>query len=100
MPQLWHTHAMTRIRISTTVDSDLLNTARSARGGVNDARLLDEALGLLVAQHQRAEIDAAIAQGYARHPIDEPDEWGNLVEFIDAVRARGADGPHDLGAWS
>jgi hypothetical protein len=32
----------------------------------------------------RAEIDAAYA-AYDTHPIDEPDEWGDLASFRDAA---------------
>jgi GNAT superfamily N-acetyltransferase len=35
----------------------------------------------------RAEIDSAYAQAYAEHPLDEPDEWGDLGSFLDAARA-------------
>lgn len=77
---------MARTRLSTTVDRDLLEDARRMRNGVNDAELIDEALGALLAQHRAAEIDAAYAVAYAAHPIDEPDEWGDLESFRAAVR--------------
>lgn len=66
--------------MSTTVDEGLLATARSIRRDVTDAALLDEALRALVARHRAAEIDAAYA-AYDEHPIDEPDEWGDLESF-------------------
>ena len=34
-------------------------------------------------QHREAEIDAAY-EAYDRHPLDEPDEWGDLAAFLDA----------------
>jgi hypothetical protein len=76
-----------RTRISTTVDDDLLQRARGLRAGVNDARLFDEALHALVARHRAAVRDAAYA-AYDDHPIDEPDEWGDLASFQNAASAR------------
>ena len=71
---------MSRVRVSTTVDGDLLESARRLRKDVNDANLLDEALGALVAIHRGGEIDAAYA-AYDDSPIDESDDWGNLNTF-------------------
>ncbi len=71
---------MSRVRVSTTVDGDLLESARRLRVGVNDAKLLDEALSALVAVNRTGEIDAAYA-AYDDYPIDESDAWGNLNEF-------------------
>jgi hypothetical protein len=45
---------------------------------------LDEALGALVARHRAAEIDEAYAN-YDDHPLDEPDEWGDLASFREAA---------------
>lgn len=81
---MWHNHAMTRVRVSTTVDRALLEAARAARAGVNDARLLDEALQALLARHRRAEIDAAYA-AYDEHPLSEPDAWGDLESWREAA---------------
>ena len=77
---------MSRVRVSTTVDGDLLTRARRLRSGVTDASLLDEALTALVAQHRAAEVDAAYA-AYDAHPLDELDEWGDLASFRDAAGA-------------
>lgn len=71
---------MARVRVSTTVDEDLLRTARRLRADVTDAALLDEALGALVDRNRAAEIDAGYA-AYDRHPPSEPDEWGDLASF-------------------
>ena len=79
---------MARTRISTTVDPDLLADARSAHGGGTDASLMEAALRSFLDQHRRAEIDADYARGYAEQPLDQPDEWGDLASFGDAVRAR------------
>lgn len=66
------------------------------RTGVTDAVLIDEALTALLARHRRAEVDASYA-AYDQHPIDEPDEWGDLASFrravnLDSVERREATG--------
>jgi hypothetical protein len=76
---------MARTRVSTTVDEDLLAEARAKCQAVNDAALLDQALEALLASRRSAEIDAAYEKAYAEHPVDEPDEWGDLASFIDAA---------------
>lgn len=75
---------MSRIRLSTTVDADLLETARNVRSGDTDAAMIDEALQALVARHRNAEIDASYA-AYDDHPLDEADEWGDLASFREAA---------------
>jgi hypothetical protein len=82
----WHTNGMTRTRVSTTVNEDLLASARRVCSGLTDAALIDEALEALLARHRSAEIDESYA-GYDKHPVDEPDEWGNLAEFRQAAAA-------------
>jgi hypothetical protein len=77
---------MTRIRVSTTVDGDLLARARGVRAGATDAVLVDEALRALLARHHAVEIDAAYA-AYDEHPLNEPDEWGDLASFREAAAA-------------
>ncbi|RDH80544.1 DUF2191 domain-containing protein [Mycolicibacterium moriokaense] len=77
---------MSRIRLSTTVDAELLTSARAARSGLNDAALIDQALAALVAQHRSAEIDASYAR-YDERPPDEPDEWGDLASWRRAAGA-------------
>ena len=72
---------MSRTRISTTVNEDLLTRARALRAWSNDATLIDDALAALLARHRSAEIDAAYAVAYAAHPLDEADEWGDLASF-------------------
>ena len=76
----WHAGGMNRARLSTTVDATLLDRARSLRSGVTDAILVDEALAALIARHRAAEIDASYT-AYEEHPLDEPDEWGDLASF-------------------
>ncbi len=72
---------MPRTRVSTTVDADLLVRARRVCAVATDAALLDQALGALVARHRDAETDAAYAAAYGSHPLEEPDEWGDLAAF-------------------
>lgn len=76
---------MARTRLSTTVDKALLDHARRARAESSDAELIDEALAALLARDRAAEIDAAYAAAYAQHPLDEPDEWGDLASFREAA---------------
>jgi len=85
-PTEWHADGMNRIRLSTTVDAKLLGTARSVRSGVTDATLIDEALGALLVRHRSAEVDASYA-AYDEHPVDEPDEWGDLASWRKAAAA-------------
>jgi hypothetical protein len=75
---------MARIRLTATVDAELLQSARGFRPGVTDAALLDEALSALRPRHSDAEIDASYA-AYDEHPLDEPDGWGDLTSFRRAV---------------
>lgn len=77
---------MTRARISTTVDQELLTRAREAHGAGTDASLVEEALQSLLANHRRAEIDASYS-AYDAHPVDEPDEWGHLASWRAAAAA-------------
>lgn len=72
--------------MSTTVDESLLTSARRLRSELTDAALLDEALEALTARHRAAEIDAAY-EAYDEHPLDEPDEWGDLESFREAAAA-------------
>lgn len=77
---------MTRARVSTTVDEELLAQARGVRSGATDAVLIEEALRALLARHRAGEIDAAYA-AYDEHPLDEPDDWGDLASFREAAAA-------------
>jgi len=75
---------MARTRISTTVDAELLATARRARSGLADSVLIDEALAALLTRQRAAELDAAYA-AYDAHPLEEGDEWGDLASFRAAA---------------
>ena len=77
---------MPRVRVSTTVDESLLSQAREVSSGTTDAAMLDEALHALLARHRAGEVDASYV-AYDSHPIDEPDEWGDLASFRDAAAA-------------
>lgn len=72
--------------MSTTVDGTMLAEARRIRGDATDAALLDEALQALLARHHAGEVDAAYA-AYDTHPLDEPDDWGDLASFRSAAAA-------------
>ena len=82
----WHNSGMSRVRVSTTVDEGLLEDARRLRSKLTNAALLDEALEALLARHRSAEVDASYA-AYDEHPLDEPDEWGDLASFREAAAA-------------
>jgi hypothetical protein len=68
------------------VDEQLLAKARSLRTNSTDAVLVDEALRALLLRHRAAEIDSAY-EAYDEHPINEPDEWGDLESFRTAAAA-------------
>lgn len=68
------------------MDSDLLAHARGIRSDVTDAAIIDEALAALLARHRAAEVDASYA-AYDEHPLDEPDDWGDLASFRRAAAA-------------
>ncbi|MDE0215344.1 MAG: DUF2191 domain-containing protein [bacterium] len=74
---------MSRRRVSTTVDNDLLGRARRLEEWPNDAAMMDAALDALVGRYREAEIDAAY-EAYDRCPLDERDEWGDLASFHEA----------------
>ena len=77
---------MARTRVSTTVDDGLLAEARRMVPSETDAALFDAALVALLAAHRRAEVDEQYA-AYDHHPLDEPDEWGDLASFRAAAAA-------------
>jgi hypothetical protein len=83
---MWHDIAMTRVRVSTTVDEHLLASARQALSPLTDAAMLDQALTALLDRHRAAEIDTAYA-AYDAHPLEEPDAWGDLASFREAAAA-------------
>jgi hypothetical protein len=82
----WHSYGMTRTRLSTTVDDQLLTSARELRSGMTDAALIDEALEALLMRYRSAVVDASYA-AYDKYPIDEPDAWGDLSTFRQAAAA-------------
>lgn len=74
---------MSRVRISTTVDEDMLAEVRSLVGG-NDASVVEAAFAALIASHRAAQHDAAYAT-YEDVPLDQPDAWGDLASWRDAA---------------
>ena len=84
MPHLCYKDGMARVRISTTVDEQLLAAARERRSGMNDSALIDEALDALLARNRAVEIDATYA-AYERLPLYAADEWGDLASFRAAA---------------
>ena len=48
--------------------------------------MVDDALAALIARYRAAEVDASYA-AYDSHPLDEPDEWGDLASFRRAAAA-------------
>ncbi len=79
---------MPKQRLSTTVDHELLTQARNLHAGGTDASLVERALKALLAEHRRAQVAAAYAEAYRAHPLQEPDDWGDLASFGEAVSAR------------
>jgi hypothetical protein len=77
---------MSRVRVSTTVDEHLLANARRTLKGQPDAVVIDEALRSLLLRHRSAELDAEY-EAYDAHPLEEPDEWGDLASFRAAAAA-------------
>ena len=87
MARPWHDRGITRARISTTVDRQLLDDARRVHAGTTDAELVDEVLTALLRSYRTAEIDAAYAAAYQDHPLEDQDEWGDLASFRSAAAA-------------
>ena len=75
-----------KVRISTTVESELLAEARELFPGATDAAVIAAALNALVRAHREAAIDRAYARAYENKPAGEPDAWGDLDAFVDAAR--------------
>ena len=75
---------MSRVRVSTTVDETLLTDARRVSRGKSDAALIDEALRSFLLRHRAAQLDAEYT-AYDTHPVDAPDEWGDLASFRAAA---------------
>jgi hypothetical protein len=72
---------MTKVRVSTTVDADLLARARQAHGPTTDASLLEAALVALLDARRGAEVDAAYERAYSSIPVTAPDAWGDLASW-------------------
>ena len=74
---------MGRIRVSTTVDADLLAAAREIEN-VPDSKILDISLRALLRAHRSAEIDA-MYRAYDHKSLAEGDEWGDLSTWHEAA---------------
>lgn len=74
---------MAKVRLSTTVDGELLSRARKLHAGPTDASLLEAALEALLRQHREAEIDRDYLRAYQEQPVETRDEWGGLTSFLD-----------------
>lgn len=72
---------MTKVRVSTTVDADLLARARQAHGETTDASLLEAALSALLDARRQSEVDAAYDRAYSATPVTAPDAWGDLAAW-------------------
>lgn len=79
---------MSKVRISTTVDADLLGQARACLAGAKDAVVMERALGALIAQHREAEFDRRIDVGYGQVEYERPDAWGDLHTFLEAANVK------------
>jgi antitoxin MazE5 len=86
MPQMWHGRGMSRVRISTTVDQQLLSDARRVGGHQPDSVLLDAALQSFLQRHRATELDEQY-RAYDEQPLNIPDDWGDLASFRDAAAA-------------
>jgi hypothetical protein len=85
---MWHISGMAKRRVSTTVDEDLLARARALDPAGTDASMLEQALRALIERNRRAQVDAAYVTAFAEHPLEEPDDWGDLASFGEAVSQR------------
>lgn len=88
MPAVWHRDGMSRVRLSTTVDAELLGRARQVHAGTTDASMVEAALEALLREHRAAEVDEAYLRAYREAPADTPDEWGDLASFLDEAARR------------
>lgn len=83
---------MSKVRISTTVDEQLLADARHCRAGERDSVVIESALSALIAQYRAAEFDRRIDTAYREVALDRPDEWGDLDSFLVAAGKESGDG--------
>ena len=81
---------MSRVRVSTTVDENLLADARRALEGQPDAVVIDEALRSLLRRHRSAELDAEYA-AYDAHRLESPTSGATWRRF--ATQPPRPDGP-------
>ena len=84
MPQLLAYLSHGTNKMSTTVDQELLQKAREIYKANTDSALIDAALGALFFRPRSAQVDGEY-KAYDEHPLEEPDEWGDLASFFEAA---------------
>lgn len=72
---------MSRVRVSTTVDGELLRAARAAVGGATDSYVLETALKALLWSYRSAAVDSAYETAYAVAPLTTSDDCGDLESW-------------------
>ena len=78
---------MAKLRLSTTVDEDLLTRARALCPDCTDASMIEGALEALLKDASAGPRSTKLRRrAYAEHPFDEPDEWGDLASWGEAAR--------------
>ena len=77
-PTTWHDSGMTRTRLSTTVDADLLAGARKA-SGKPDSAMVDDALAALIATNVAKIQNVCDSQGIQLPAPDKP----NVLQKTD-----------------
>lgn len=65
--------------------------ARAERDNVSRSQLVRDAIADLLSSEPNADLEARTRAAYERHPLSEPDEWGDLESFLDAVRSSRTD---------
>ncbi len=78
---------MSRTRISTTVDGEMLERAREIDVSRTDSQVIDAALDALLRHHRRHEIDRTYSAAYADQPLNDSDDWGDLDGFRSSAAA-------------
>ena len=90
-----HTRAVDQHPTEAATTEQLLAEARSMLPDRTDPEILAAGLRSLIAAHRserqrlasQAEIDRQYERAYTEHPLDEPDEWGDLASFARAIAA-------------
>ena len=75
---------MSRVKLSTTVDEELLSEARRLHEGMADSALVEAGRAALVRELRDEPLARLYAEAYKRYPADEPDDWGDVRTLLDA----------------